>query len=328
MREHVTQNGADPRRGIYPPLEPYRMHRLKVGGGHVLHVEECGNPDGAPVVVLHGGPGGGISPGMRRFFDPRHYRVILFDQRGCGRSRPHASVAHNTTWDLVADIERIREALGIDRWVVFGGSWGAALALIYAQTHPGPVRALVLRGIFLMTAAEIDWFYGGPAGAFWPERWERFVAPVPREERDDLIGAYHRRLFGPSHEEQLRFARTWVAWESGLAALDPGLGATRSGSAEYARAFARLEVHYFINRGFLERDGQILEEMGRIADIPGFIVQGRYDLICPPRSAWALHRAWPGSELSLVMGAGHALSEPGIAAELVSVMDRLRDMDL
>lgn len=324
MREHVTQNGAEPRRGLYPPTEPYRIHLMEMSGGHTVYVEECGNPRGEPVVVFHGGPGGGCSPGMRRFFDPSHYRVILFDQRGCGRSRPHASVKHNTTWDLIEDIERIRETLGLARWIVFGGSWGAALGLIYAQAHPERVQAMVLRGIFLMTEAELHWFYGGPAGAFWPERWERFVRLVPEAERGDLIGAYHRRLFGPSYDDQIRFARSWVAWESGLAALDPGPGAARSGSAEYARAFARLEAHYFVNRGFLGEDGQILANMDRIAQIPGHIVQGRYDLICPPKSAWALHRTWPRSEISIVMGAGHALSEPGISAELVTVMDRLR----
>lgn len=324
MREHVTQNGAEPRRGLYPPTEPYRMHLVEVTGGHTLFVEECGNPRGAPVVVLHGGPGGGASPGMRRFFDPDHYRIVLFDQRGCGRSRPHASVRNNTTWDLVADIERIREKLGIASWVVFGGSWGATLALLYAQAHAERVLALVLRGVFLMRRAELDWFYGGAAGAFWPERWDAFAGMVPEEERGDLIAAYHRRLFGPSHDEQIRFARAWVAWESGLAALDPGPGVLRTGGSEYARAFARLENHYFINGGFLEADDQILRDMGRIARIPGHIVQGRYDLICPPRAAWDLHRAWPGSALSMVMAAGHALSEPGIAAELVAVMDGLR----
>lgn len=324
MREHVTHHGAEPRRGLYPPTEPFRMHMIEVSGGHTLYVEECGNPRGAPVLVLHGGPGGGCSPGMRRFFDPAHYRVVLFDQRGCGRSRPHASVRRNTTQDLIEDIEVIRDRLRLARLTVFGGSWGAALGLLYAQAHPERVEALVLRGIFLMTRAELDWFYGGPAGAFWPERWEAFASMVPEAERGDLIRAYHARLFGPSHEEQVRFARAWVAWESGLAALDPGPGAGRSGGSEYARAFARIENHYFINGGFLDEDGQILARMDRIAQIPGHIVQGRYDLICPPRSAWALHRAWPGSELSLVTGAGHALSEPGIAAELVAIMDRRR----
>ncbi len=324
MRENVTQNGAEPRRGLYPPLEPYRMHLIEVSGGHTIYAEECGNAAGAPVVVLHGGPGGGCSPSMRRFFDPDHYRTVLFDQRGCGRSRPHASVRNNTTWDLIEDIERLRERLGIASWVVFGGSWGATLALLYAQKHPERVRALVLRGVFLMTRSELDWFYGGAAGAFWPERWSVFANMVPAEERHDLIAAYHTRLFGPSQEEQTRFARAWVAWESGLAALDPGPAGGRSGAGEYARAFARIENHYFIHAGFLDEDGQILRDMPSIARIPGFIVQGRYDLICPPRSAYALHQAWPGSELTIVQVAGHALSEPGITAELVSVMDRLR----
>ncbi|QDL91902.1 prolyl aminopeptidase [Paroceanicella profunda] len=325
MRENVTHDGADPRRGLYAPLEPYRMHLFEMPGGHTIYVEECGNPKGAPVVILHGGPGGGCSPGMRRFFDPDHYRVILFDQRGCGRSRPHASIQENTTWHLVGDIERIRERLDIGAWAVFGGSWGATLSLLYAQKHPERVKALILRGVFLMTQEELDWFYGGAAGAFWPERWATFRDMIPEEEQGDLIAAYHARLFGPSHEEQVRFARAWVAWESGLAALDPGPVVGRGGAGEYARAFARLENHYFVNHGFLEEDRQILRDMPLIEQIPGYIVQGRYDLICPPRAAWALHQAWPGSELSLVMAAGHALSEPGITTELVGIMDRLRD---
>ncbi|HMR62345.1 prolyl aminopeptidase, partial [Amaricoccus sp.] len=275
------------------------------------------------VVVLHGGPGGGCSPGMRRFFDPGHYRTILFDQRGCGRSTPHASVEHNTTWDLVADIERIRVRLGIERWIVFGGSWGACLALIYAQTHPDRVEALVLRGVFTMTPAELHWFYGGGAGAFWPEQWRAFSQMVPREERGDLIAAYHRRLFGEDPAEQLRFARAWAGWESALAVLDPGDGRGNP-SSSYALAFARLENHYFINGGFLDGDGHILRAMHRIDAIPGHIVQGRYDMICPPHTAHALHRAWPGSDLRMVATAGHALSEPGISAELVAIMDRLR----
>jgi proline iminopeptidase len=260
---------------------------------------------------------------MRRFFDPAHYRAVLFDQRGCGRSGPHASVANNTTWDLVADIERIRVELGIERWVVFGGSWGACLALIYAQTHPERVRALVLRGIFTMTRAELDWFYGGGAGAFWPEQWKAFAHMVPASERHDLIGAYHQRLFGPDPAEQARFARAWAGWESSLAVLEPGEG--RSGpSGAYALAFARLENHYFINAGFLDGDGHVLRAMPRIADVPGYIVQGRYDMICPPHTAHAVHAAWPRSELHVIGNAGHALSEPGISAELASIMDRLR----
>jgi proline iminopeptidase len=323
MKENLGQNGAGPKSGLYPPIEPFRQQVMDMPGGHRVYVEQCGRADGAPVVVLHGGPGGGCSPGMRRFFDPTHYRTVLFDQRGCGRSAPHASVENNTTWDLVADLERIREELGIERWIVFGGSWGACLALVYAQTHPERVQALVLRGIFTMTRAELDWFYAGGAGAFWPEPWRAFAEMVPAEERHDLIAAYHKRLFGDDTAEQSRYARAWAGWESALAVLDPGDGRA-SPSGAYAHAFARLENHYFTNGGFLDGDDHILSRMGIIADIPGFIVQGRYDMICPPHTAFALREAWPGAELHMVRAAGHALSEPGITAELVAIMDRLR----
>ncbi len=323
MKENLGQSGAGTPPALYPPIEPFRQQILEMPGGHRVYVEQCGKPDGVPVVVLHGGPGGGCSPGMRRFFDPAHYRTVLFDQRGCGRSAPHASVENNTTWDLIADIERIREELGIDRWTVFGGSWGACLALLYAQAHPERVAALVLRGVFTMTRAELGWFYGGGAGAFWPEQWAQFAQMVPEAERGDLIGAYHRRLFGADAGEQARFARAWAGWESALAVLDPGEGRGMP-SGPYALAFSRLENHYFINGGFLETDEQILRDMGRIAHVPGFIVQGRYDMICPPHRAYAVHTAWPGSELHMVATAGHALSEPGITAELVAIMDGLR----
>ncbi|RBI84700.1 prolyl aminopeptidase [Rhodosalinus halophilus] len=307
---------------LYPPIDPFDQRMLEVTGGHSLYVEQCGAEDGIPVVVLHGGPGGGCSPAMRRYFDPERYRVVLFDQRGCGRSRPHASVESNTTWDLVADIERIRTELGIDRWIVFGGSWGATLALVYAQSHPEAVRALVLRGVFLMTRAELDWFYGGGAGLFWPETWARFVEPIPEDERDDLIAAYHRRLFSGDPRTETRFARAWTAWENALASVQSN-GAGGEAPGEYARAFARLENHYFSNAGFLEEDGHILNRMDRIRHIPGHIVQGRYDMICPPRRAWELSQRWPGSDLRLVRNAGHALSEPGITAELVRIMDTM-----
>jgi proline iminopeptidase len=323
MKENLSPDGAGPRSALYPPIEPFRQQLLDMPGGHRVYVEQCGRPDGAPVVVLHGGPGGGCSPGMRRFFDPRHWRAVLFDQRGCGRSSPHASVENNTTWDLVADIERIRADLGIERWTVFGGSWGACLALLYAQTHPDRVHGLVLRGVFTMTRAELMWFYGGGAGQFWPEHWRAFAHMVPKVERGDLIAAYHKRLFGPDPAEQTRFARAWAGWESALAVLDPGEARGYPSSA-YALAFARLENHYFINGGFLARDDQVLCDMKRIADLPGQIVQGRYDMICPPHTAQALHEAWPASRLKMVGAAGHALSEPGITAELVAVMDELR----
>ncbi len=307
---------------LYPPLDPFDQRMVEVGDGHRLYVEQCGNPDGLPVVVLHGGPGGGCSPAMRRYFDPSVYRIVLFDQRGCGRSRPHASVEDNTTWHLVADIELIRGLLGIESWMVFGGSWGATLALVYAQAHPDRVRHLILRGVFLMTQRELDWFYGGGAGAFWPDTWARFIAPIPEDERGDLIAAYHRRLFSGDRGEELRMGRAWSAWENALASIHSGGGSGES-PGDYARAFARLENHYFTNAGFLDFDGQILAHMERIEHIPGVIVQGRYDMICPPLSAWEVARRWPAAELKMIRNAGHALSEPPISAELVRVMDRI-----
>ncbi len=309
---------------LHPPINPFDQRMVEVGQGHRVYVEQSGNPDGVPVVVLHGGPGGGCSPAMRRYFDPAVYRIVLFDQRGCGRSRPHASVEHNTTWHLVADIETIRQQLEIEAWHVFGGSWGATLALIYAQTHPDRVTHLILRGVFLMTRAELDWFYGGGAGRFWPETWARFVSLIPENERDDMIAAYHKRLFCGDHEVEIRHARAWSAWENALASIHSS-GVSGDPPGDYARAFARLENHYFLNGGFLEFDGQILEHMERISHIPGVIVQGRYDMICPPVSAWNLAQRWPACELKMVRNAGHALSEPGISAELVRVMDRLAE---
>ncbi len=297
---------------------------MDMPGDHRVYVEECGLRNGCPVVVLHGGPGGGCSPGMRRFFDPAYYRTVLFDQRGCGRSTPNASVENNTTWDLVGDIERIREHLGIKKWIVFGGSWGATLALIYAQTHPERVKALVLRGVFAMTQSELDWFYGGGAGRFWPEQWRAFSHMVPKPERDDLIAAYNERLFSDDIDVQTSYARAWAGWEGSLAVLSSNGQRGGGAAGSYARAFARLENHYFINHGFLETDGQIFRDMDKLADIPGYIVQGRYDMICPPATSQRLHEAWPGSELTMVPNAGHALSEPGISAELLSIMDRLR----
>ncbi|SFA97212.1 proline iminopeptidase [Poseidonocella pacifica] len=308
---------------LYPPADPFDQRMLEVGDGHHLYVEQCGRPDGLPVVILHGGPGGGCSPAMRRYFDPSIYRVILFDQRGCGRSRPHASVENNTTWHLVADIEKIRETLQIDAWVVFGGSWGATLALLYAETHPAAVRHLVLRGVFLMTQAELDWFYGGGVAKFWPEVWSRFIEPIPVEERGNLIDAYARRLFSGDTSTEVRFARAWSAWENALASVANNGRAGGETPADYARAFARLENHYFHNSGFLQRDDQIVQDAHRLGGIGGTIVQGRFDMICPPRAAWRLAQAWPDAELRMIANAGHALSEPGITAELVRIMDQL-----
>ncbi|MCB2115848.1 MAG: prolyl aminopeptidase [Rhodobacteraceae bacterium] len=308
---------------LYPPIDPFDQRMIDVGDGHRVYVEQCGRPDGVPVIVLHGGPGGGSSPAMRRYFDPSVYRIVLFDQRGCGRSVPHAGVTANTTWHLVADIERIRVLLGIDNWIVFGGSWGATLGLIYAETHPDRVRQLVLRGVFLMTEQELDWFYGGGAGAFWPERWAEFSGMIPEGERGDLIGAYHRRLFSGDTIVETRFARAWAGWENALASVEND-GCVGDAPADYARAFARLENHYFVNKGFLEEDGQILRDVGRIRHIPMTVVQGRYDMICPPASAWRLGEAHGSADVRMIPVAGHALSEPGISAELIRVMDVLR----
>lgn len=308
---------------LYPPIDPFDQRMLDVGDGHRIYVEQCGRADGVPVLVLHGGPGGGCSPSMRRYFDPAVYRIVLFDQRGCGRSRPHASVEANTTWHLVADIERIRETLGIERFHVFGGSWGATLALIYAITHPVRVAHLALRGVFLMTQAELHWFYGGGAGAFFPDLWARFLSPIPEGERGDLIAAYHARLFSGQVMEETRAARIWTNWENALASIHYE-GGTSEGPAEYARAFARLENHYFRHAGFLDRDDWIMANRARIEHIPAHVVQGRYDMICPPRAAQRLTEGWPRARLSIIPMAGHALSEPGISEELVRIMDSLR----
>ncbi len=310
---------------LYPPVEPFDQRTLDMGNGHRIYVEQCGRPDGVPVLVLHGGPGGGCSPAMRRYFDPSVYRVILFDQRGCGRSRPHASVENNTTWHLVQDIEVIRATLGVEQFILFGGSWGATLALIYAISHPDRVRHLVLRGVFLATRAELDWFYGGGAGAFYPELWARFVGLIPPGERGDLIAAYHRRLFGGDLLQETQAARIWAGWENALASVSSEGFMASEGPAEYARAFARLENHYFVNAAFLESDGWILRNLPKIAHISADIVQGRFDMICPPVSATKLAAAWDKARLKVVPMAGHALSEPGISEALVAAMDALRD---
>ncbi|KRS19344.1 prolyl aminopeptidase [Roseovarius indicus] len=307
---------------LYPPVEPFDRRMMDVGDGHTIYVEQSGNPEGKPVVVLHGGPGGGCSPAMRRYFDPKVFRIVLFDQRGCGRSKPHASVEANTTWHLVDDIEKIRGALGIERWIVFGGSWGATLALIYAQAHPDRAVHLVLRGVFTMTQAELDWFYGGGAGRFWPETWEQFQRLIPEDERGDMIAAYHRRLFSGDRAEEARYGKAWASWENALATVGSS-GVGGESPPDYARAFARLENHYFTNAGFLETDGQIFDNIPKISHIPGTIVQGRYDMICPPESAFRLARDWEKADLRMIPLAGHALSEPGISAELVRVMQAL-----
>ena len=320
---------ARPRAGalrtLYPALKPYRTGRLPVTAGHELYFEESGRPDGKPVVFLHGGPGGGTDPKMRRFFDPKRYRIVLFDQRGCGRSTPHAGLVANTTWDLVEDIERLRIHLGIDRWQVFGGSWGSTLALAYAETHPSRVTELVLRGIFMLRRWELDWFYQDPrgAGALYPELWEEYVAPIPPHERHDMIRAYYARLTSEDPTVLTQAARAWSIWEGATSYLRfRPENIAQFDDARYAAAFARIECHYFINRGFLRNEQQLIEDVGAIRHIPAVIVQGRYDIVCPLRTAWELHRAWPETDFRIVADAGHSAFEAGTTHELVSATDR------
>jgi len=313
------------RRGPYAPIEPFRSGFLRVSPVHEVYFEESGNPDGKPAVFLHGGPGGGTDPKMRTFFDPQIYRIVLFDQRGCGKSRPHASLVDNTTWHLVEDIERLREHLGIKRWLVFGGSWGSTLALAYAQTHPDRVTELVLRGIFLLRKWEIDWFYQNPggAGALYPDLWHQYVATIPEAERTEMVQAYYKRLTSEDPQIMRQAARSWSIWEGATSflRLNPDYVA-KFQEDDYAAAFARIECHYFINKGFFKTDNQLLENVGAIRKIPSVIVQGRYDVICPMKSAWDLHCAWPEADLRIVPDAGHSALEPGNIHELVSATDR------
>jgi proline iminopeptidase len=308
-------------RALYPPIEPYRSGRLDVGNGHELYWEQCGNPEGKPVVFLHGGPGAGISPDHRRQFDPGLYNVLLFDQRGCGRSTPHASLEANTTWHLVADIERLREMAGFERWMVFGGSWGSTLSLAYAQTHPERVTELVLRGIFTFGRSELDWLYRYGASEIFPDKWEAFLAPIPEDERGDLVAAYQRRLTGDDPAERLAAAKAWSRWEAETVTLLPNPSVIEAHTSDdFAIAIARIENHYMVNRGWLE-EGQLIRDAGRLKGIPGVIVQGRYDCCTPPSAAWALHKAWPEAELQLVH-AGHLYNEPAILDGLIRAADR------
>jgi proline iminopeptidase len=309
-------------RQFYPEIEPYATGMLDVGDGHRVYYERCGTPGATPAVFLHGGPGGGISPSHRRLFDPARYDVLLFDQRGCGRSTPHAALEANTTWHLVADIERLRSLIGVERWLVFGGSWGSTLSLAYAQTHPERVSALILRGIYTATPAEIAWYYQFGVSEMFPDKWEGFVAPIPPVERGDMLRAYHRLLTGDDSALQLEAAKAWTIWEGETITLlpDPAMSDAFS-DGHFALAFARIENHYFVHDAWLE-DGQLLRDAGRLADIPGVIVHGRYDMPCPARYAYALHKAWPLAEFHLIEGAGHAYSEPGILDQLIRATDR------
>jgi proline iminopeptidase len=311
------------RRSLYPEIEPFDNGMLPVSDLHALYFEQCGNPHGKPVVFLHGGPGAGCNAKCRRFFDPRVYRIVLFDQRGCGRSTPHAELRENTTWDLVADVERLREHLRIERWQVFGGSWGSTLALTYAETHPARVAELVLRGIFMLRRTELEWFYQKGCDMLYPDAWEKYLAAIPEAEHGDLIGAYHKRLTSDDPAVRLAAARAWSVWEASTSfLLQNEAYVAASAGDEFALAFAGIENHYFVNRGFFEHDDQLLRNANRLRDIPAVIVQGRHDVVCPMRSAWDLHRAWPQADLRIVPDAGHSAFEPGNTHELIVATDR------
>lgn len=316
----VGQTSA--RRGLYPEIDPYNFGWLATGGPHEIYYEECGAPKGKVALVLHGGPGGAVNPTMRRFFDHDKWRTVLFDQRGCGKSRPNASLEDNTTWSLIEDIERLRKHLGVETWTVFGGSWGSTLALAYAITHPERVTGLVLRGIFLLTQRELKWFYQDGASYLFPDAWERFKAPIPAGERGDMIAAYHRRLTHSDRKVQAEAAAAWSQWEGDTISIrGPEARPPKFNEVDFAIAFARIECHFFANRGFFTEDGWLLRNVDKIRKIPGWIVQGRFDVVTPLESAWALHKAWPEAKFDIVWDAGHASTEPGIIDGLIQATD-------
>jgi proline iminopeptidase len=313
----------DPNNWCYPPIEAFRTAKLKVSPIHEIYYEESGNPNGKPVVFVHGGPGGGTDPKQRRFFNPDLYRIVLIDQRGCGKSTPNACIEQNTTWDLVEDMEKVRKALNIERWMIFGGSWGSTLGLAYAQTHPERVSEMVLRGIFLLRKKEIDWFYQEGANQIWADAWEKYWNAIPAAERHDMVAAYYKRLTSSDRNTQLAAARTWSGWEGSTSKLFPDTGFIAGYEEDqFALTFARIECHYFTHKGFLETEDQLLRNVDRIRTIPAVIVQGRYDTVCPMASAWDLHRAWPEAEFFLIPDAGHSAFEPGIARALVAATDK------
>lgn len=312
-------------RGLYPPLEVHASGYLRVSDIHEIYWEECGNPQGKPAVFLHGGPGAGSDVRARRFFDPDIYRIVVFDQRGCGRSRPHAGLIDNTTWHLVADIEQLRQHLNIERWLVFGGSWGSTLALAYAEAHPERVSELVLRGIFLLRRWELEWFYQKGTSILFPDRWENYLAAIPPAERGDLIAAFYKRLTSEDREQQVAAARAWSMWEAATSFLRVNEdNVNKWGEENFAIAVSRIECHYFVNRGFLKTEDQLLRDAARIRHIPGVIVQGRYDVVCPMQSAWDLHKAWPEADFRIVPDSGHSAFEAGITHELICATDRFR----
>jgi proline iminopeptidase len=311
----------------YPPIEPYKTGRLKVSGLHELYYEEVGNPEGSPILFVHGGPGGGIEESHRRYYDPKHFRIILFDQRGCGKSTPHAELKENTTWDLVADIEKLRKHLNIEKWIVFGGSWGSTLALIYAETHPDRVKGLILRGIFMCRKKEIDWFYQDGANHIFPEAWEPYWNHIPAEERHDMVSAYYKRLTSPDKSTRLAAAKVWSVWEGSTSRLYVDNQMIEdNGDEEFADAFARIECHYFINRIWLKTDSQILEDVHKIRHIPTEIVHGRYDCVCPVENAYDLKKAFPEALLHITPDAGHAAKEPGNLAKLIEITERFKSI--
>lgn len=315
------------RRTFYPEIEPYRTGRLRVSDRHEIYFEESGNPDGKPALFVHGGPGGGTAPKQRRFHDPERYRIVLFDQRGCGQSTPHACLEDNTTWHLVDDMEALRNHLGIDRWQVFGGSWGSTLALAYAQAHPERVTEMVLRGIFMLRRKELAWFYQEGASYLFPDAWEKYLAPIPDAERGDLMRAYYARLTSDDRAVRLEAARAWSVWEASTSFLfQNDAHIERAAGDDFATAFARIECHYFVHGGFFERESQLLDRVDRIRKIPAVIVQGRYDVVCPAVSAWELHRAWPEADFRLVPDAGHSAYEPGNLHEQILATDRFADL--
>jgi proline iminopeptidase len=312
---------------LYPPLEAYETGMLEVSALHTIYWEQSGNPAGEPIVFVHGGPGGGTEPSHRRFFDPSAYRIILFDQRGCGKSRPHAELRENTTWDLVADMERLRARLGIARWHVFGGSWGSTLAMACAIRHPEPVASLTLRGIFMVRQKELTWFYQHGCSEIFPDAWEKFIAPIPPEERGDFITAYQKRLTSQDAAVRASAARAWSVWEATTSKLVPDAKLqAHHDEARYAEAFARIECHYFVNRGFLPSETFFFDNIAILRRIPGTIIHGRYDVVCPIETAWELHKAWPEAEFRVVPEAGHSAFEPAITRELVTAADRFRGL--
>ena len=314
-------------RKLYPEIKPYNEFSLPVSDIHTLNVEESGNSNGKPVIFLHGGPGGGIEPIYRRYFNPEKWRIIIFDQRGCGKSTPHAELKNNTTWDLVEDIEKIRQYLEVDKWVVFGGSWGSTLSLSYAITYPDRCKGLILRGIFLLRQKEINWFYQEGASYIYPDAWEKYLEPIPEEERSNLVESYYKRLISKDNFIRIKAAKAWSIWEASTSKLYQSCKSLHHfENSSVAEAFARIECHYFTNKGFFKKDGWILDQIDKIRNIPATIVQGRYDVVCPMYTAWDLHKKWPEADFHVIQDAGHSMTEDGIASKLVEYTDKYIDL--